>query len=73
MENELDPRQGRVPVLSVSHRVECRQERPLTVGVPGSYWVIAVVPYLLWAFCTNHTREECEKIFRVRPFRCRPQ
>ncbi|KAI0682458.1 hypothetical protein BC835DRAFT_1311509 [Cytidiella melzeri] len=30
-----------------------------------SYWVIAVVPYLLWAFCTNHTAEECEKIYRV--------
>ncbi|KAI0683981.1 hypothetical protein BC835DRAFT_1310783 [Cytidiella melzeri] len=30
-----------------------------------SYWVIAVVPYLLWAFCTNHTIEECEKIYRI--------
>ncbi|KAI0688136.1 hypothetical protein BC835DRAFT_333933 [Cytidiella melzeri] len=29
------------------------------------YWVIAVVPYLLWAFCTNHTVEECEKIYRI--------
>ncbi|KAI0684127.1 hypothetical protein BC835DRAFT_1422565 [Cytidiella melzeri] len=29
------------------------------------YWVIAVVPYLLWAFCTNHTVEECEKIYCI--------
>ncbi|KAI0685785.1 hypothetical protein BC835DRAFT_1289383, partial [Cytidiella melzeri] len=29
------------------------------------YWVIAVVPYLLWAFCTNHTIEECEKIYCI--------
>ncbi|KAI0094256.1 hypothetical protein BDY19DRAFT_11232 [Irpex rosettiformis] len=29
------------------------------------YWVIAVVPYLLWAFCTNHTWNECEQIYRT--------
>ncbi|KIP10082.1 hypothetical protein PHLGIDRAFT_272630 [Phlebiopsis gigantea 11061_1 CR5-6] len=29
------------------------------------YWVIAVMPYLLWAFCTNHSLEECEKVFRI--------
>ncbi|GJE87697.1 hypothetical protein PsYK624_037800 [Phanerochaete sordida] len=29
------------------------------------YWVLAVVPYLLWAFCTNHTVEECERIYRI--------
>ncbi|KAI0687163.1 hypothetical protein BC835DRAFT_1512788 [Cytidiella melzeri] len=29
------------------------------------YWVIAAVPYFLWAFCTNHTVEECEKIYRI--------
>lgn len=27
---------------------------------------MAVVPYLLWAFCKNHSLEECERIFRVR-------
>ena len=30
-----------------------------------SYWVIVVVPYLLFAFVTNHTQEVCEKIFKV--------
>ncbi|KAI0784734.1 hypothetical protein C8Q75DRAFT_778697 [Abortiporus biennis] len=29
------------------------------------YWVIAVIPYLLWAFCTDHDLEECEKIFQI--------
>ncbi|KAI0688788.1 hypothetical protein BC835DRAFT_1258152, partial [Cytidiella melzeri] len=29
------------------------------------YWVIAVILYLLWAFCTNHTVEECEKIYCI--------
>ncbi|KAI0347671.1 hypothetical protein BDW22DRAFT_1423954 [Trametopsis cervina] len=29
------------------------------------YWVIAVVPYLLWAFCTNHTLEECQRLYRI--------
>ncbi|KIJ66246.1 hypothetical protein HYDPIDRAFT_86277 [Hydnomerulius pinastri MD-312] len=29
------------------------------------YWVIAVVPYLLFAFVTNHTQEVCEKIFKI--------
>ncbi|PSS29615.1 hypothetical protein PHLCEN_2v2763 [Hermanssonia centrifuga] len=33
------------------------------------YWVLAVVPYLLWAFCTNHTLEECERIFKARKLR----
>ena len=30
-----------------------------------SYWVIVVVPYLLYAFVTNHTKEVCEKIYKV--------
>ncbi|KAF9245825.1 hypothetical protein BU15DRAFT_40889 [Melanogaster broomeanus] len=29
------------------------------------YWVIAVVPYLLFAFVTNHTQEVCEKIYKI--------
>ncbi|KAI0078865.1 hypothetical protein K474DRAFT_1659786 [Panus rudis PR-1116 ss-1] len=29
------------------------------------YWVIAVVPYLLWAFCTNHTQETCDRIYKI--------
>ncbi|KAL4070663.1 hypothetical protein J3A83DRAFT_4358782 [Scleroderma citrinum] len=28
-------------------------------------WVIAVVPYLLFAFIGNHTEETCKKIFRI--------
>ncbi|KAI0686890.1 hypothetical protein BC835DRAFT_1309341 [Cytidiella melzeri] len=27
------------------------------------YWAIAAVPHPLWAFCMNHTVEECEKIY----------
>lgn len=30
-----------------------------------SYWVIAVVPYLLYAFVTNHTEAECQRIYKV--------
>ncbi|KIK70668.1 hypothetical protein GYMLUDRAFT_150251 [Collybiopsis luxurians FD-317 M1] len=29
------------------------------------YWVIAVVPYLLYAFVSDHSRETCEKIYRI--------
>ncbi|KAF7303188.1 hypothetical protein MKEN_01282500 [Mycena kentingensis (nom. inval.)] len=29
------------------------------------YWVIAVVPYLLYCFVLDHTLETCQKIFRV--------
>ncbi|KAG1885526.1 hypothetical protein F4604DRAFT_1615715 [Suillus subluteus] len=29
------------------------------------YWVIAVVPYLLYAFVTNHTEEECQRIYKI--------
>ncbi|THV07496.1 hypothetical protein K435DRAFT_959579 [Dendrothele bispora CBS 962.96] len=29
------------------------------------YWVIFVVPYLLYAFVGDHTRETCEKIFKI--------
>ncbi|KAL7285619.1 hypothetical protein ACG7TL_000723 [Trametes sanguinea] len=29
------------------------------------YWVLAVVPYLLWAFAVNHPLETCERIFRI--------
>ncbi|KAI0673572.1 hypothetical protein C8Q78DRAFT_967987 [Trametes maxima] len=29
------------------------------------YWVLAVVPYLLWAFCVNHPIETCERIFKI--------
>lgn len=37
---------------------------------PTSYWVIVVVPYLLYAFVTNHTQEVCEKIYKVNAHRC---
>ncbi|KII93599.1 hypothetical protein PLICRDRAFT_131547 [Plicaturopsis crispa FD-325 SS-3] len=29
------------------------------------YWVIAVVPYLLFAFVVNHSLAECEKMYRI--------
>ncbi|CDO73180.1 hypothetical protein BN946_scf185007.g235 [Trametes cinnabarina] len=29
------------------------------------YWVLAVVPYLLWCFAVNHPLETCERIFRI--------
>jgi hypothetical protein len=30
-----------------------------------SYWVITVVPYLLYAFVNNHSLETCQKIYKV--------
>ncbi|KAJ3511005.1 hypothetical protein NMY22_g15794 [Coprinellus aureogranulatus] len=29
------------------------------------YWVITVVPYLLYCFVVDHSRETCERIFRI--------
>ena len=29
------------------------------------YWVITVVPYLLYAFVNNHTLETCQRIYKV--------
>ncbi|KAI0756567.1 hypothetical protein C8Q80DRAFT_1264608 [Daedaleopsis nitida] len=29
------------------------------------YWVLAVVPYLLYAFCTDHPLDYCERNFRI--------
>ncbi|EJF67084.1 hypothetical protein DICSQDRAFT_164921 [Dichomitus squalens LYAD-421 SS1] len=29
------------------------------------YWVLAVVPYLLYAFAVNHTEETCQRIFKI--------
>ncbi|KAI0049259.1 hypothetical protein FA95DRAFT_1516207 [Auriscalpium vulgare] len=29
------------------------------------YWVISVVPYLLFSFVTDHTMETCEKIYKI--------
>ncbi|EPT01589.1 hypothetical protein FOMPIDRAFT_1029811 [Fomitopsis schrenkii] len=29
------------------------------------YWVLVTVPYLLWAFVTQHSLETCERIYRV--------
>jgi hypothetical protein len=31
------------------------------------YWVITVVPYLLYAFVNNHSLETCERIYKVSP------
>lgn len=30
------------------------------------YWVIATVPYLLWAFCVDHPKTLCDKIYKVK-------
>ncbi|KAI0715111.1 hypothetical protein C8Q76DRAFT_795904 [Earliella scabrosa] len=29
------------------------------------YWVLAVVPYLLYCFCANHPLELCERIYKI--------
>ncbi|KZT08530.1 uncharacterized protein LAESUDRAFT_723398 [Laetiporus sulphureus 93-53] len=29
------------------------------------YWVLAVVPYLLWAFVANHSLETCKRVYRI--------
>jgi hypothetical protein len=66
MEDPLDAGQICVPVLPVSIRYGSAQ--------PGSnlssyrYWVIAVVPYLLYCFAMDHSKETCLKIYRVSTF-----
>ncbi|KAI0937193.1 hypothetical protein AcV5_005150 [Taiwanofungus camphoratus] len=29
------------------------------------YWVLIVVPYLLWAFCSNHPLSTCQRIYKI--------
>ena len=65
LENAVDPGQGLVPILPVRFHDLCDFDIFSYVPSYCSYWVMAVVPYLLYAFCTNHTEEECERIFRV--------
>jgi hypothetical protein len=63
LEDSLDTRQGCLPFLpvSVGHPLW-----PFDLTYVGSYWVIAVVPYLLFCFVVDHDLETCQKIFRVR-------
>ncbi|PPR03796.1 hypothetical protein CVT24_007476 [Panaeolus cyanescens] len=35
------------------------------LNTANSYWVITVVPYLLYCFVVDHHRETCERIFRI--------
>jgi hypothetical protein len=63
LEDHLDARQSCIPFLSVRSRSHAMSFTTLTSL--NSYWVIAVVPYLLFAFVTNHTLEVCERIYKV--------
>ena len=66
MENSLDSSQDSVSLLPVSLCgvliVSYIQKFYLL-----SYWVITVVPYLLYCFVVDHSRETCERIYKVSP------
>ena len=61
---ELDGREDVVSVLQVNE--------PLPVVGMDSlncwdrYWVLFVMPYILFTFVMNHSKETCEKLYRVR-------
>ena len=62
--NAMEIGQGRLSLLPVS-----RSYSYLPVDLMRHwyrYWVIAVIPYLLFCFVVNHTREVCKSIYRVR-------
>ena len=39
---------------------------PIVCPSTCSYWVIGVVPYLLYCFVGDHTLEKCQRIYRVK-------
>ncbi|KAJ6575448.1 hypothetical protein B0H19DRAFT_1254998 [Mycena capillaripes] len=51
LEDPLDSSQDILPLLPASPS--------------SSYWVIAVVPYLLYSFVMDHSLERCQKIYKV--------
>ncbi|KAK1233679.1 hypothetical protein PQX77_003174 [Marasmius sp. AFHP31] len=65
LENPLDASQGRLPILSASSRIFTPDLlKRIAIVCLHRYWVIAVVPYLLFCFVAEHSRETCEKIYR---------
>ncbi|KAJ7786654.1 hypothetical protein B0H16DRAFT_1756396 [Mycena metata] len=42
-----------------------RSTRTHSRRAPHSYWVIAVVPYLLYSFVMDHSLEVCQKIYKI--------
>lgn len=37
----------------------------MLIFIDTSYWVIGVVPYLLYCFVLDHDLETCQRIYRV--------
>ncbi|KIK07231.1 hypothetical protein K443DRAFT_129234 [Laccaria amethystina LaAM-08-1] len=35
------------------------------ISLPNSYWVITVVPYLLYCFVIDHSLETCQRIYKI--------
>jgi hypothetical protein len=62
LENSLDTGQGCLPVLPVRLTFNALQ---VLLIIGGRYWVIAVVPYLLYCFVMDHSLETCQKIYKV--------
>lgn len=60
----LDPRQNRVSLLPVSHHLY-RTSGPDNHQSLQSYWVISVVPYLLFCFVMEHSQVICEQLYHV--------
>lgn len=67
MEDPLDSGQDGVPLLQVSICDILNQLYLTWHLAPYRYWVITVVPYLLYCFVVNHSRETCERIYKVGP------
>jgi hypothetical protein len=69
LEDQLDPRQDRISLLSVRpayYRVVTFSSLVFFVFVFASYWVLGVSWFLLYCFVSDHSLEKCNMLYRVR-------
>ena len=44
---------------------KCRWSPIKITYIMCRYWVLTVVPYLLYVFCVNHSSQTCQRIYRI--------
>ena len=62
LEDSLDSSQDCLSFLQVGRRPVCPND---SVTYADRYWVLAMIPYLLYCFVLDHSLETCQKIYKV--------